>query len=155
MLCSKLGPRLKVIAVIDPAVERAQKVIQSKCDSFVVSAYQDTRLFATFDDFLAAYPSSSSPNTPTTPNGAPNGRHDHMPKPHAFLVGSPPMFRGSTAKGRNLEMMILKHFPGVPMFVEKPVATGPETELGDLRAVAQNLRETNVVCSVGYVLLLL
>jgi hypothetical protein len=39
----KLGPRLKVIALIDPAIERAHSVLRKKCESFVVSAYQDTR----------------------------------------------------------------------------------------------------------------
>jgi hypothetical protein len=39
----KLGPRLKVIALIDPAIERAHAALKKKCESFVVSAYQDTR----------------------------------------------------------------------------------------------------------------
>ncbi len=95
ILRSKLGPRLKVIAVIDPSIDRAQAALQRKCDSFVVSAYQETRIYRNFDEFAAA---SSEP---------------HAPKPHAFLIGSPPMFRGSTVPGRDVEMQILKHFPGV------------------------------------------
>ncbi|KLO07633.1 hypothetical protein SCHPADRAFT_917149 [Schizopora paradoxa] len=130
----KLGPRLKVIAVIDPSVERAQAALQQKCDSFVVSAYQDTRIYRSFDEYVTS--------------DADNG----VPKPHAFLIGSPPMFRGSTVPGRDVEMQILKHFPGVPFFVEKPVATGPETELQDLLSVSKEIKESNAVCSVGYML---
>ncbi|EEB87334.1 hypothetical protein MPER_15354, partial [Moniliophthora perniciosa FA553] len=48
----KLGRRLKVVAIIDPAIERATAVIQKKCDSFVVSAYEKTRVFKTLDDFV-------------------------------------------------------------------------------------------------------
>lgn len=134
-LRSKLGPRLKVIAVIDPSVERAQAALQRKCDSFVVSAYQETQIFRTFDDFVAA-------------NSEPNAH-----KPLAFLIGSPPMFRGSTTPGRDVEMQILKHFPGVPFFVEKPVATGPEPELQDLLCVSKAIKDSKALCSVGCVVL--
>lgn len=59
------------------------------------------------------------------------------------------MFRGSTVPGRDVEMQILKHFPDVPFFVEKPVATGPETELQDLLCVSKAIKDSNAVCSVG------
>jgi hypothetical protein len=49
---SKLGPRLKVVALIDPAVDRAAIVLQKKRDSFVVSAYANTRIFKTLDEFV-------------------------------------------------------------------------------------------------------
>lgn len=32
-------------------------------------------------------------------------------KPHGFIVGSPPQFRGSIVTGRDIELMILKAFP--------------------------------------------
>jgi hypothetical protein len=38
----KLGPRLKVTALIDPAIDRAHAVLQKKCESFVRSAYENT-----------------------------------------------------------------------------------------------------------------
>jgi predicted dehydrogenase len=128
----KLGRRLKVVALIDPAIDRARAVLQKKCDSFVISAYQDTRVFKTLDDFVK--------------NMSPRDR------PRAVIVGSPPMFRGSTQPGRDIEMQILKHFPGVAMFIEKPIATGPSSEIEEAFRVSKHITESKVVCSVGYML---
>ncbi|KAK0450805.1 putative oxidoreductase C terminal-domain-containing protein [Armillaria borealis] len=125
----KLGPRLKVVALIDPAIERATAVLQKKCDSFVVSAYQDTRVFKTLDDFVK--------------NMAPKDR------PRAVIVGSPPMFRGTLKPGRDIEMQILKYFPGVAMFIEKPIATGPEAEIQDAFTIAKTISDSKTICSVG------
>ena len=61
------------------------------------------------------------------------------------------MFRGSVKPGRDAELQILEHFPGVPMFIEKPVATGTEEEIADAFIVAKVIKEKRVVCSVGYV----
>lgn len=61
------------------------------------------------------------------------------------------MFRGSTKAGRDVELQILKHFPGVPLFIEKPVATGTEEEIQDAHAVAKAIKESNAICSVGCV----
>jgi predicted dehydrogenase len=128
----KLGPRLKVVALIDPAIDRATAVLQKKCDSFVVSAYQDTRVFKTLEDFVKAM----SPRD----------------RPRAVIVGSPPMFRGSTQPGRDIEMQIIKYFPGVAIFIEKPIATGPVTELDEVFKVSKYITDAKVVCSVGYML---
>lgn len=129
----KLGPRLKVVALIDPAVERAQAVLQKKCDSFVVSAYQNTRIYKSLDDYASAVANTNE-------------------RPHAFAIGSPPMFRGSIKAGRDVELQILKHFPGVPLFIEKPVATGTEEEIKDAYVVAKAIKDSNAICSVGYML---
>lgn len=131
---SKLGRRLKVVALIDPAIDRATAVLQKKCDSFVVSAYQDTRVYKTLDDFVK--------------NMTPKER------PRAIIIGSPPMFRGSLQPGRDVEMQILKHFPGVAMFVEKPIATGSYEHAQDGYVIAKMITETKTICSVGYVILL-
>ncbi|KAG7098214.1 hypothetical protein E1B28_000182 [Marasmius oreades] len=128
----KLGPRLKVVAIIDPAIERATAMIQKKRDSFVVSAYEKTRVFRTLDDFVK--------------NMAPRDR------PRAVVIGSPPMFRGTLQPGRDIEIQITKHFPGVPLFTEKPIATGPQYEIGDALAIAKQIEETKTICSVGYML---
>ncbi|KAJ7774767.1 putative oxidoreductase C terminal-domain-containing protein [Mycena metata] len=128
----KLGRRLKVVALIDPAIERATAVLQKKCDSFVVSAYQDTRVFKTLEDFVK--------------NMSPRDR------PRAVIVGSPPMFRGTLSPGRDIEMQILKFFPGVAMFIEKPIATGPHHEIDDAFTIAKTIQDSRTVCSVGYML---
>ncbi|KAF7791305.1 hypothetical protein EIP86_002319 [Pleurotus ostreatoroseus] len=128
----KLGPRLKVVALIDPAVDRAAAVLQKKCDTFVRSAYEHTRVFRTLDDFVKNM-----------------ARKD---TPRAFVVGSPPMFRGTTQPGRDIELQIMKHFPGTALFIEKPIATGPSREIQEAFQVADAIRESGAICSVGYML---
>lgn len=49
----KLGPRLKVPALIDPSVARAEKVLEGKRASFVESAYRDTKVYKTIEDYHA------------------------------------------------------------------------------------------------------
>ena len=127
--CSKLGPRLKVIAIIDPAVDRVQAVLAKKCETFVRSAYANTRVFRNLDEFVAGM--------------------DKNAPPRAFVVGSPPMFRGTTQPRRDIELQILKHFPGVALFVEKPVATGPKEELAQVFEVAKAIQDSGSICSVG------
>lgn len=50
-----------------------------------------------------------------------------------------------------MEAQIIKHFPGVAIFVEKPIATGPEAEIDDAFKVAKMIADTHTLCSVGYV----
>lgn len=127
---SKLGRRLKVIALIDPATERAKEVLKKKCDSFVLSAYENTRVFKNFDDYLKNMPKGI--------------------RPRAFIVGSPPMFRGTLQSGRDIETQIIKHFPGVALFIEKPIATGPAEEIEEGFKIAKQIEDTKTICSVGY-----
>ena len=54
----KLGPRLKVTALIDPNQERAGKVLKTKRESFVLSAYKDTIVYPS----IQAYMSSLTPD---------------------------------------------------------------------------------------------
>lgn len=121
--------RLKVVAIIDPAIERANSVLKKKCDSFVVSAYQNTRVFKTLEDFVKNMTAKE--------------------RPRAIVVGSPPMFRGTMQAGRDIEVQIMKHFPGVAMFIEKPCATGPTSEIVEAFQIAQLISSTNSICSVG------
>ncbi len=130
--CSKLGPRLKVVALIDPAIERATAVLQKKCETFVRSAYENTRVFKTLEDFVRNMSKKDSPR--------------------AVIVGSPPMFRGTLQPGRDIEQQIMKYFPGVAMFIEKPSATGPASEVPEAFAVAKQINQSGTICSVGYML---
>lgn len=128
----KLGPRLKVVALVDPAVDRAAIVLQKKRDSFVVSAYEKTRIFRTLKEFADA----------ATPEDA----------PQAVIVGCPPFFRGTTKPNRDVELQVMKYFPDVPIFVEKPVATGVKEDVQDAFAVAKAIDDSDTICSVGYML---
>ena len=126
---SKLGPRLKVVALIDPAIDRAAAVLAKKCETFVRSAYEHTRVFKTLEDFVK--------------------NMTHRERPRAVFIGSPPMFRGTTRPGRDVELQVLKHFPEAALFIEKPIATGPENELEEAFKVSQAIVDSGQTCSVG------
>lgn len=87
----QLGPRLKVVAIIDPAEEVAKRRLDVKRSSFVEMAYRNTRICPSLDDFVSTMKDDE--------------------RPHAFIVGSPAAFRGSTQQGRDFELQVLKHFP--------------------------------------------
>ncbi|KAG8747660.1 hypothetical protein FRC10_000203 [Ceratobasidium sp. 414] len=70
-------------------------------------------------------------------------------RPRAIIVGSPPHWRGSDQPGRDLELKLLQYFPGVALFIEKPVSTGPYTVVLD---IAKKIEAAGNVCSVGYML---
>lgn len=129
MLNSKLGPRLKVVGLIDPNTVRAEETLEKKRSSFVVSAYQNTRVCKTLEEFIQQM--------------APNE------KLHAAIIGSPPMFRGTMQKGRNIEAQLLEYFPGLPLFVEKPITTGPLDEIRETHQVAKMISDSKTICSVG------
>lgn len=125
----KLGPRLKVVALIDPSAARAEAALTVKRNSFVLSAYKDTVVYPTFADYVA--------------NVTPDKR------PHAIWVGSPPAFRGREQPGRDLEKKLIEAFPDVGIFIEKPVSTGP---VEDALKIAQLLENGQNLVSVGYML---
>jgi hypothetical protein len=95
----------------------------------VRSAYEHTRVFKTLEDFV---------KNMTTKE-----------RPRAVIVGSPPMFRGTTRPGRDIELQVLRHFPEAALFIEKPIATGPENEIEEAFKVSQAIIDNNAVCSVG------
>jgi len=125
----KLGSRLKIVALVDPSLDRSASVLEIKRKTPVASAYNDTLTYPNIDDFVQ------------------NMKPEQAP--HAIVIGCPPAYRGSNEPGRDLELKLLKYFPGVALFVEKPVATGLAPKAFD---VANNINEATIVCSVGYML---
>ncbi|CED84737.1 nad binding dehydrogenase [Phaffia rhodozyma] len=132
----KLGPRLKVVALIDPSAARANDALQKKRDSFVKSAYEGTLVYSD----VAAY------------SRAVQG--GNVKKPHAVVIGSPPLYRGGPKPPQDLELQLLKNFPDVAMFVEKPVATGEpwEKSISGAKFIADTLVKRGNIVSVGYML---
>ncbi|BGP53860.1 hypothetical protein JCM8202v2_001432 [Rhodotorula sphaerocarpa] len=128
---NKLGPRLKVIAIIDPNAETAQMRLDVKRASFVEPAYRNTRICPSLEDFVHTM--------------------KEQERPHAFIVGSPAAFRGSTKQGRDFEMQVLKFFPkDTPaMFIEKPLSSDTVPEA---LTVAKALVDAKTTVSVGYFL---
>ncbi|PPQ76466.1 hypothetical protein CVT24_013213 [Panaeolus cyanescens] len=131
----KLGERLRVVAVIDPNIARTSATIQKKLDpsSGVAHAYASTKVYKSFAEFC----------------------EQGLEPPRVFVIGSPPMFRGSTQPGRNIEKEIIEKYHGsknIAIFVEKPVTTGPQEDIEDAYRVSRLITESRVLCSVGYML---
>lgn len=57
----KLGPRLKVVALIDPSAARADSALTIKRNSFVLSAYKDTIVYNSFEDYCKNRPKEQEP----------------------------------------------------------------------------------------------
>lgn len=64
----------------------------------------------------------------------------------AIVVGCPPAYRGSDQPGADIELKLLKYFPGVALLVEKPVSTG---SVARALVVAKAIKEAKTICSVG------
>lgn len=123
---------MRVVAVIDPDIPRTSVVIERKRDpsSGVAHAYASTKVYKSFTEFCTEV---------TEP-------------PRVFVIGSPPMFRGSTKPGCSIEKDILDYYHGsknVAIFVEKPVTTGPQEDIADTYRVSRMITESKVICSVG------
>lgn len=99
--------------------------------SFVEPAYRNTRICPSLEDFVHTM--------------------KEQERPHAFIVGSPAAFRGSTKQGRDFEMQVLKFFPkDTPaMFIEKPLSSDTVPEA---LTVAKALVDAKTTVSVGYFL---
>ena len=120
-----------MIALIDPSQATADAVLERKRSSFVVEAYKNTKIYPSLDAFAADM--------------------EENERPHAFVVGSPPAYRGSTQKGRDVELSIHRLFPeNTPaIFLEKPLSTDTPEEA---EKVAKTLVDSQTVISVGYFL---
>lgn len=57
----KLGPRLKVVGLIDPFIERSQAVLAKKRASFVASAYENTETYKSVEEFALKAKSDQKP----------------------------------------------------------------------------------------------
>lgn len=55
----RLGPRLKVLGVVDPNKTRVGATLQKKAGSLVGSAYKDTPVFGSVEEFITAAHSGS------------------------------------------------------------------------------------------------
>ena len=72
--------------------------------------------------------------------------------PRAIFVATPPAFRGGLTSPRDLELQLNAHFPEIPIFLEKPVATGApwQESVGEAKEVAKRLEAGHKgVISIG------
>ncbi|KAG9098714.1 hypothetical protein FS749_003150 [Ceratobasidium sp. UAMH 11750] len=122
----KLGQRLQVMGIVDPNTKRAHTALSLKrASADTAPAYAQTQVYSRISDLPAAHP------------------------PRLILIGAHPCSRGTDIPGRDLELQAVRQFPGVPIFVEKPLSTG---DVPTTWRVAHKLCEKGVVCSVGYML---
>ncbi|PKI83637.1 hypothetical protein MVES1_002471 [Malassezia vespertilionis] len=126
----KLGPRLRVTALVDPDAKRAQEVLDMKRKSIAAGAYKDTQIYPDLEDYVQSVTKDTYP--------------------HALWVGTPPAFRGRLESGRNLEAVVVDKLPHVSMFIEKPVSTASVAETWQ---VSQSIcKKKDTIVSVGYML---
>ncbi|OBZ68816.1 hypothetical protein A0H81_10998 [Grifola frondosa] len=97
---SILPSRLKVVAIVDPDIERATSALAAKLSSKAAEAYKGCQICPT----VAAAASLLLPEQ----------------SPRLVIVGAPPSARGTDLPGQDLELQILKGFPRCALFVEKP-----------------------------------
>ncbi|KAG9122442.1 hypothetical protein FRC07_001168 [Ceratobasidium sp. 392] len=115
-----------VVGIVDPDTKRAHTALSRKrASADTAHSYANTQICSTISDLSAAHP------------------------PRLILIGSHPCSRGTDIPGRDLELQVIQQFPGVPIFVEKPVSTA---DVPATWRVAHKLGEKGVVCSVGYML---
>lgn len=128
----RMGPRLKVLGVVDPNKARVGATLQKKAGTFVGSAYENTGLFNTVEDYIAAAKSGS------------------VKAPEAIFIAAPPVFRGSLTKGKDLEIQLMDAFPNAHFFLEKPVATAVpwDKSVADTKVIAKRFAEHKGVVSV-------
>ncbi|ODO11709.1 hypothetical protein I350_00493 [Cryptococcus amylolentus CBS 6273] len=134
---NRLGPRLKVDAVIEINGPRAETALTLKRESFVHEAYNDTVVLPDVEEFKRRVEAGI------------------LKEPRAIFVATPPTFRGGLGSNNNLEVKINELFPNSAIFLEKPVATGlpAEQSVGEAKAVGAMLEtQHNAPVSVGYVL---
>lgn len=127
----KLGMRLKVIGIVDPAVKRAEAVLAAKSLALAAPAYAEAIVYPSVSTATAALVSSP---------------------PDLVILGCPPAFRGTSdpSQGFNTEEQLTDAFPAAALFVEKPISTHPVDETHKVAELLES-RKANLV-SVGYML---
>lgn len=71
----RLQTRLRVVGIVDPAIARAEAVLDHKINSFVAMAYSETRLCNNLDEFVKGMKPTDTPQV--------------------VIIGSPAAFHGS------------------------------------------------------------
>lgn len=166
-----LGPRLRVVGVIDKNVPRAERVLTIKrADDSVSAGYEDTKIFTSLDEAGAALtgddvpqyvplihlqplhlPVNSTFSQPPTSSWSctRSGRRwiDRADHPSLAIDGFQPITRGSTVPGHDSELKLIRLFPDIALFIEKPISAW---EVDQVDQVKEKL-EGRIV-SVGYML---
>jgi len=146
---------MRLVALVDPMVERSVAVLAKKrAAAWLESAYRDTVIYKTVAEYAAA--------VATAPEKKPRYAHPllmviktsnltlFLTAGRLIVVGCPPYFRGSDQPGKDLEIQLTYLFPGVGLFIEKPITTAA---VDSAFRAAKVLKANRVPISVGYVTL--
>ncbi|KAI0769829.1 putative oxidoreductase C terminal-domain-containing protein [Fomes fomentarius] len=128
---SILTSRLRVVGLVDVDVANASAALERKLASERHDAWSSCKIFTSITEAGAAL--SVDPHS----------------APHLAIAGAPPFARGTDIPGRDLELQLVSAFPRCPLFVEKPVSSGPEDACW---RVAEVLGARGTLVGVGYML---
>lgn len=124
-----LGPRLRIVGVVDKNKERAERVLAIKrADASVAQSYESTNIFNSLD------------NAGSTLVGTEN-------EPTMVVDGFQPVTRGSTRPGQNTELQLINMFPKAALFIEKPISAWEFSEVDQVKQALDGR-----IVSVGYML---
>lgn len=91
-------------------------MLDGKRQSFVESAYRDTMVFRTIEDYHHYLKTHNVVDPEWVLCESRKLRTDRC---SAIVVGCPPAYRGGTTKGTDLEIHLMKLFPKTAYFIEK------------------------------------
>ncbi|GFZ52327.1 hypothetical protein JCM24511_10100 [Saitozyma sp. JCM 24511] len=121
----QLGKRLKMVGLVDCDVSKAQKIISDKRLAGI-PGYEDTRIFGSIVEAAKILTG------------------DRIPR--LALIGLPPAAHG-TVPGRDAEIELVNQFPGIALFIEKPLSLEPDHSPVD--GVAAVLRDKGTITSLS------
>lgn len=131
-----LETRLCVLSVVDPDVKRSKYQIEVKRAT-------------------GKYPNAWSSTFPSASLEEAREKISQSTIVHLVILGCPPHFRGTTEKGRNMDIQVIETFPHARgLLIEKPVAA-LDPQMADCDQVARKLKEwtrQGGIVSVGYML---
>lgn len=159
---TRVGSRLRVVAVIEVDPPRAEAALKAKlADPAVRGAYEDTVVLPTVvafkekvDSGELKMPKYVLPRLATSIVMYLTGVRAHTRR--AIFVATPPQFRGGLQPSNDVDVQINKLFPDAHLFFEKPVATSPDAtkSIEEAKAVGEILKKHKGHVSIGCVSLL-
>ena len=118
---------IRVIAIVDPIREKAESVLEARKQGNHGDRYSTCQVYESVQQCLGQC------------------------KPDVMFVGTYPCTRGSTARGRAMEVEILR--AGVHLFVEKPLSVTPPEAFSPYSSMVREAQETaGTTVSVGYMM---
>ena len=114
---------IQFVAIVDPLVDKARLVLQTRKSSSYGNMYSECVIYPTLEEFL------------------------RVKSADAVLIGIPPVFRGSLE--RDVEVKCLE--AGLHCFIEKPISVTEPNEFAKYcDKLVKTQKQKNAIASVGY-----